>query len=91
MQNVCDQQQQNDMNECIEREKNASKPKLFSKKWINKQSVIIESSSTASETMADKKDSLCSGDNSNASHHCDNPISLDEIESGLWLGKFSSY
>lgn len=39
--------------------------------------------------MADKKYSLCE-DDSNESH-CDNPISLDEIECGLWLGKCSPY
>lgn len=35
--------------------------------------------------MADEKTKFCGSD---IETHCDNPISLDEIENGLWLGEF---
>lgn len=35
--------------------------------------------------MADGKNKICAND---IETHCDNPISLDEVENGLWLGMF---
>lgn len=29
------------------------------------------------------------GEDYNKETHCDNPISLDEIENGLWLGMYA--